>query len=181
MAEAFDELYAENQDPWDLAGSWYEQRKRQVTVASLPKERYSRCYEPGCSIGELTKLLAPRCDGLLAVDSAEDAVRHAQEATRAFGHVRVEQAVLPKELPEQTFDLVVISELLYYLEQQDLLAFLDGVVGRLASGGELVAVHMQARDGCEGGNHWLLAARPELDVVIHHEDERFVLDIFRKQ
>ena len=41
------ELYADGADPW-RAGSWYERRKRAVVLASLPRERYRRAFEPGC-------------------------------------------------------------------------------------------------------------------------------------
>ena len=50
-----------------------------VTVASLPLERYRRCYEPGCSVGLLTRLLAARCDEVLATDAIESAVLQARE------------------------------------------------------------------------------------------------------
>ena len=71
----FDALYLRSSDPWQLASAWYERRKYAVTVAALPRERYRSGLEPGCSIGELTRLLAPRCDRLMAFDFADAAVR----------------------------------------------------------------------------------------------------------
>src|SRR6266498_3776783 len=90
--EDLDRLYAESPDPWDYSGSWHERRKREVMVASLSRQRYRRCYEP------------------LAVDCAAAAVQRAQQATQGFEHVRVERAVLPAQLPDQSFDLIVLSE-----------------------------------------------------------------------
>ena len=49
----FAELYAAG-DPW-RADSLYERRKRAVVLASLPRERYRRAFEPGCGAGELTR------------------------------------------------------------------------------------------------------------------------------
>ena len=72
--EHFDVLYEGSSDPWDLRSAWYERRKYAITVAALPRERYRSGLEPGCSIGELTRLLAARCDRLLAFDFAESAV-----------------------------------------------------------------------------------------------------------
>ncbi len=176
----FENLYTKNPDPWDYAGSWFECRKRQVTVACLPRERYRRCYEPGCSIGELTKVLAPRCDELLAVDCATAAVRYARVATRGFGHVRVERAVLPTELPAGSFDLIVLSELLYYLPEVELPGLLDGVLSRLTIGGDLVAVHARPRPGWDGCDlSHLQCARPELAQLAHLQDESFELDVLR--
>lgn len=37
-------------DPWDFESRWYEQRKYALSAAMLPKPRYRRAFEPGCSI-----------------------------------------------------------------------------------------------------------------------------------
>jgi trans-aconitate methyltransferase len=180
----FVNLYLAKDDPWDVATKWHDQRKYAVTMASLPRERYRRCYEPGCSIGLLSRMLAERCAEVLAVDCVDAAVEQAREVVRDLANVRVETAMLPAGLPEGTFDLVVIGDLLYYLSADDLTALLDGLVERLEPAGDLVSVHF--RDRQEGGNydgfnvHEALAARPELDRVVHHEDEWFVLDVFRR-
>ena len=71
----FDEMYAGGDDPWQLSTRWYEQRKYAITLAMLPRRRYRHAFEPGCSIGTLTALLAQRCDRVTAVDVAEAAVQ----------------------------------------------------------------------------------------------------------
>jgi SAM-dependent methyltransferase len=177
-------LYLAKDDPWDLTTKWHDQRKYAVTMASLPRPRYRRCYEPGCSIGLLTSMLATRCDEVLAVDSVESAVHQAREATRDLPHVRVDQAVLPADLPGGTFDLIVVGDLLYYLSATDLQAVLDGLAHRLEPGGDLVAVHFRDREhggGYDGFHvHAALARRPGLERRVHHEDEWFVLDVLRR-
>ncbi|WP_197059284.1 PIG-L family deacetylase [Cryobacterium sp. MLB-32] len=70
-APFFDELYADRSDPWDVETRWYERRKRALTLAALPRERFGAVLELGCSTGVLTGELARRCDSLLAVDSAD--------------------------------------------------------------------------------------------------------------
>jgi trans-aconitate methyltransferase len=180
----FTGLYLAKDDPWDLATKWHDQRKYAVTLASLPRPRYRRCYEPGCSIGLLTRMLAPRCGELLAVDSIDSAVRQAAQAVREFPQVRVQRATLPAELPDGTFDLMVIGDLLYYLSAGDLDRLLDGLVDRLEPDGDLVAVHF--RDRRHGGNydgfqvHAALTGRSGLDHLVHHEDEWFLLDVVRR-
>ena len=176
-------MYLAKDDPWDLATKWHDERKYAVTVASLPRRHYRRGYEPGCSIGLLTRMLAGRCDELLAVDSVDVAVEQARVAVRDFAHVRVEQATLPAELPGSTFDLIVVGDLLYYLSADDLTALLDGLVERLEPAGDIVAVHFRDR---EAGNydginvHAALLERPDLTPVVHHDDEWFLLDILRR-
>jgi SAM-dependent methyltransferase len=175
-------MYEAKTDPWDTATKWHDQRKYAVTVASLPRERYRRCYEPGCSVGLLTRLLAARCDEILAVDAVPEAVRAAADEVAEFPHVRVEQAMLPADLPDGTFDLIVIGDLLYYLSAGDLAELLDGLAARLDEGGEIVSVHFRDRGGAtyDGQHvHEALAALDGLERVIRHEDEWFVLDVLR--
>ncbi len=73
----FEDLYAKDPDPWRFASSDYERRKYKVTLAALPRGRYARALEVGCSIGGLTQKLAARCDRLLAIDIAEGPLRAA--------------------------------------------------------------------------------------------------------
>ncbi|GAA3346034.1 SAM-dependent methyltransferase [Amorphoplanes nipponensis] len=182
--EHFIGLYLAKTDPWDNATSWHNRRKYAVTLASLPRERYRSAYEPGCSIGMLTRGLAARCDEVLAVDCVAEAVGTARAELRDLSHVRVETAMLPADLPAATFDLIVIGDLLYYLSAADLEELLDGLVQRLEPGGDLVAVHF--RDRLTGGTydgaavHEALAGRPGLARVIQHEDEWFRLDVLRR-
>jgi SAM-dependent methyltransferase len=180
----FTNLYLAKDDPWDLATKWHDERKYAVTVASLPRPHYRSCYEPGCSIGLLTRLLAPRCDEVLAVDSVESAVLQTKAAVREFPHVRAEVANLPADLPDATFDLIVVGDLLYYLSAEDLDTVLDALVARLEPDGDLVSVHFRDRQnpgGYDGFNvHAALTARPGLERLVHHEDEWFLLDILRR-
>src|SRR3989442_1432643 len=115
-------MYMAKDDPWDLATKWHDRRKYAVTVASLPREHYRRCYEPGASIGHLTRLLAERCDEVLATDAIEAAVVQGREVVADRPNVRFERATLPADLPDGTFDLVVVGDLLYYLSAGDLAA-----------------------------------------------------------
>ena len=180
----FTGLYLAKTDPWDVASLWHNQRKYAVTLASLPREHYRSCYEPGASIGLFTRMLAPRCDAVLATDSVEEAVQQARENTADLPNVTVEQGMVPADLPDGVFDLVVIGDLLYYLSGADLDLFLAGLEERLEPGGDLVSLHFRDREN--GGNydghnvHQFLAARPGLTRVVHHEDEWFLLDVFRR-
>lgn len=182
--EHFIGMYLAKTDPWDVATKWHDQRKYAVTMASLPQERYRSAYEPGCSIGLLTRMLAGRCAEVLAVDCVNEAVETAREQVRDLPHVRVEQAMLPADLPDAVFDLIVIGDLLYYLSTDDLEAVLDGLVARLEPGGDIVSVHF--RDRQTGGNydgfhvHAALAERPGLERIVRHEDEWFLLDVLRR-
>jgi SAM-dependent methyltransferase len=120
----FDRMYAAADDPWDLANRWYEQRKYAITMALLPAPRYRHAFEPGCSIGTLTELLAQRCDRVTAVDIADAALATADTRLQARGcrdRVSLIRSSLDAPWPTGPFDLLVLSEVAYYLEA-DLLA-----------------------------------------------------------
>jgi predicted TPR repeat methyltransferase len=177
-------MYEAKNDPWDTATKWHDQRKYAVTMASLPRERYRRCYEPGASVGLLSRLLSARCDQVVAVDCVDSAVEQARENVADLPNVEVARAMLPADLPTGTFDLIVIGDLLYYLSAADLTALLDGLVERLEPGGDLVSVHFRDRQGdsYDGFDvHETLRARPELTRVVRHEDEWFLLDVLRRE
>lgn len=134
----FDDLYAGSEDPWGFTDRWYERRKRALTLALLPDERYRSAYEPGCSIGVLTRELAGRCDRLLATDVASAAVDAARARCADLSQVTVARAALPNDWPEQHVELVVLSEIGYYFAQPEAQEVADRAFG---SARTVVAVH----------------------------------------
>ena len=180
-ATYFAAMYAGAEDPWGFRSRWYEQRKREVTLAALTRPRYRRAFEPGCSIGVLTAALADRCDEVLAADVDECAVSTARSELARHGHVRVERLSVPQEWPDGMFDLVVISELAYYLAPAELDLLLDRAVGSLAPRGSLLACHWRhpVPDYPATGDdvHQRLLARPELSQAVSHVEEDFRLDL----
>ena len=136
--DPFDRVHGDSDDPWDV-DSPYERRKRAVTLASLPAERYGRALEVGCSVGALAVDLAGRCDHLLAIDASQKAIDLATRRTAGLDHVDVRRARIPDEWPEGRFDLVSISEVGYFLDRR-----------------ELAEVIVQARDALTDDGHLLL-------------------------
>jgi SAM-dependent methyltransferase len=139
--EYFEKLYAASPDPWGFETSPYERRKYERTLEVLAHRRYRHALEVGCSIGVFTAMLAPLCNDLLAVDVSEKAVATARERLADFPHVRIEVRTLPEETPEESFDLVVASEVLYYWPEDVMLAALRRFEKVLTPGGALLAVH----------------------------------------
>lgn len=112
----FEQLFAGDGDPWKFKSRWYERRKRALTLACLPADRYARGFEPGCANGELSAQLATRCDRLVVSDGIDEAVALASERLRAQPHVEVRKAWMPRDWPRDKFDLIVLSEFLFYLQ-----------------------------------------------------------------
>jgi SAM-dependent methyltransferase len=176
----FDELYAASPDPWGFAVRLYEQRKYALTLAALPRERYRRAFEPGCSIGVLTKLLAERADVLLASDISPQAVAAACRA-RPPGNVELAVRTVPREWPAGRFDLIVFSELGYYFDRDDLDRFIEQATASLEPDGHLVAVHWRtpvADYPSDGPAVHARLCESRLRHLAHYEDVHFLLDVF---
>jgi LmbE family N-acetylglucosaminyl deacetylase/protein-L-isoaspartate O-methyltransferase len=140
-AAHFEAAYARRDDPWRLASRWYEERKRALTLASLPKARFGSVLEVGCSVGVLTAELAPRAERLLATDLVASAVASARERVADQPQVTVRQHDIRTEVPGGPYDLVVLSEVAYYLTRPELTTLVDRVEQALAGGGTVVACH----------------------------------------
>ncbi|WP_406368497.1 nodulation S family protein [Streptomyces sp. NBC_00647] len=140
-ARYFDDQYARAVDPWHLGERWYDRRKYNLTMAALPRPRYLRAFEPGCSVGVLTELLAARCDQLLSTDRIAAAVEATTRRTSALDHVTVRRMTVPEQWPQDSFDLIVLSELLYYFDPRTRTRLLERSAKSLGEGGHLVTVH----------------------------------------
>ena len=139
--EYFLGVYAASKDPWGFTTSPYEAAKYQTTLAALPRPRYGRAWEIGCSIGVLTRLLSERCDYLLATDVAEEALKQAAERTADQSQVAIKHLRLPDQEPDGTFDLIVLSEVGYYFDREDLGRVKAMLVDRLQANAHLLLVH----------------------------------------
>lgn len=150
-AEYFRSLYAQGDDPWGYRTRWYEQRKRAISAACLPDRRYASAFEPGCAGGDLAAELAPRCDRYLAADLDPTAVAAATRLLAPLPQVEVRRLQLPGGWPPgQRFDLVVLSELGYYLGAAGLAEVARLTVDSLAEGGVVLACHWRHPiEGCE--------------------------------
>jgi protein-L-isoaspartate O-methyltransferase len=139
--EAFEQRYRMDPDPWCFATSSYERERYETTMGALTREHYWNAYEPGCSIGELTARLAPRCARVLATDVSVTAVERARRRCAGLKNVRVECGDLRTVPADAPFDLIVLSELAYYFEASQLEAIALRLADALCTGGSLLAVH----------------------------------------
>ena len=174
----FERLYARSSDPWHLTDRSYERRKYDLTVACLPDREFRRAYEPGCSVGVLTGLLADRCDEVVASDPVLRALELAGERVPGATFMK---GSLPGAWPDGTVDLIVLSEVLYYLSAPDRAATLAAARERLEPGGVLVSVHWRhpfAEAECDGDQ-----VQREIDAlvwlrrVVWHVEDDFTLAV----
>ena len=180
--DRFEQLFRDDTDPWRFRTRWYEARKRALTLACLPQQHYGTAYEPGCANGELAAALAPRCGLLLASDGAEAAVALARERLRACANVRVFRALLPQDWPDEQLDLLVVSELGYFLDDATLDRLAQQAREALLPGGTVLACHWRHPfDGAHRNGddvHAVLAQHLGLPRLLHHIEDDLVIDVW---
>jgi len=135
----FEAKYQSDIDPWQFRSSAYEREKYQATIGALGQARYASALEVGCSIGVLTALLAQRCDALIAIDASETAIAAARKTDIANAEFRV--GTLPSDFPGGSFDLIMLSEVLYYFVEADLRQVAAQCTGALRPNGGIVLCH----------------------------------------
>lgn len=174
----FEAFIARHEDPWGFETRWYEERKRALLLASLPRRRFGSALELGCATGVLTAELAVRCDRVVAVDASAEALRRAASRVPDADFVHL---TLPAEWPEGRFDLVVVSEIAYYWSADDLDVALHRITASLAPGGVLVACHWRDRiEGAplDGGAVHGAISRRGLTRLVRHEEDDFLLGVW---
>jgi SAM-dependent methyltransferase len=182
----FSQLYDAKEDPWGFRTSTYERTKYRAAIEALADRHFQSAFEVGCSIGEMTRLLAPRCDAVLAVDIVEQPLITARTACADLPGVRFLRMRVPGEWPDGTFDLIVLSEVLYFLSPADIAAVADRAAGSLASGGVVLLVNWRghSNDPCTGeeaASLFIQRTQGWLEPRTHLEDAGYRLDLLVRQ
>ncbi len=185
-AAYFRDVYDANDDPWDFETSAYEAQKYAVTLAALPNAHYQHALEVGCSIGVLTKQLAERCTQLLATDVSEKALAQARERCRDISQVTFRQSSFTANVPETDFDLILISEVAYYLSPADWDSEMKHLVAKLRPEAHLVLVHWlpDVHDYPQTGDEVHNTFAKQMDGRMHNvfssRSERYRIDVWEK-
>ena len=185
----FDALYAADPDPFQVRSSFYEQRKIGLILNCLTKPTYAAAWDPACGVGELAARVADRADRVLASDASAQAVHLTRRRCSATKNVDVMQLPLPQRPPDESdpFDLIVVSEFVYYLAKQARQSTLDVLHAASAEGGELVAVHYRhhPQDAYASGEQVHKEIVSGLEPlgwrhVVQHDDRDFIIDVLER-
>ncbi len=182
----FDEVYSANTDPWNFEGSDYERAKYAVTINALTKPLYHNVFEIGCSIGVLSEMIMNKCENLLAVDAVEAPLVKARQRLSAYPNVQVKRMTVPADFGNEMYDLIIISEVAYYLDNAALGMLRKKTMKQLIKGGQLLMVHWTplVHDYPQTGNYvndyFLELDKIELKHLQQQRHETYRLDLFEK-
>ncbi len=180
----FEALYKDKGDPWDFETSAYEAAKYAETLAALPQPRFHKALEVGCANGVLTTQLGPRCDALLSVDVSQTALASARARCADQPNVTIEQRRLPDDAPEGPFDLVMLSEVVYYWDSVDIVRLAAYLLSAVASGGYVMLVHWigetdYPKSGDDAVAELDAALGDRVSIVRSDRHEAYRLDLWR--
>lgn len=111
-------LYAHTPDPWNFVTSTYEQEKFRATKKALSRDHYAAAFELGCGNGELARHLAPACTAYTGLDAVDKALEACREKLPSADFIK---GYYPCPLAPGPFDLIVLSEILYFLGRAELI------------------------------------------------------------
>ena len=139
-------------------------------------------FEVGCSIGVLTRMLAPKCESLLAVDVSRIAVTRARRTCRALRNVTIARMRIPTEWPEARFDLILLSEVLYFLGPADVHTTARQTIGSLLPHGSVMLVNWLGETdypcgGDEAADLFLSATDKDLRLIDQRRTPDYRLDL----
>lgn len=121
--------------------------------------------EIGCSIGVLTRMLASRCDRVLALDVAETALAAARDRCAGLDGVAFHRMVVPGDWPPGHFDLILLSEVVYYLDRDAVARLIQRLRQAVAPGGDVMLVHWT------GETNYPLSGDAAAQMVIDDTDD----------
>jgi SAM-dependent methyltransferase len=164
----FNALYDNAVDPYRFGSNQYETDKYEHTIRLLSGRLYDSALEIGASEGIFTRMIAPHCKSLVAIDVARSAVERARIRLADFDYVSVRQASIPHQLPNGPFDLIVASDVLYYFPKDLLVCISHEIADKLSSDGIFFVLHYLGDTDHElnGGEvHRLLKGHLDLEVI----------------
>ena len=180
-ADHFQRIYRTNSDPWDFQ-SPYEQAKYGRTLGVLGDRRFASALEVGCSIGTLTHMLAPRCDSLLGLDIVEEPLQTARARCADQPQVQFQRMQIPMSWPEQRFDLILFSEVLYFLSTADIDRCVERALASLLPNALIVLVNWlgQSDDptsGDDAAERFIQTSATHLMLRCQERHEGYRLDV----
>ncbi len=180
----FEARYRTDPDPWGYTTRAYERAKYAATLAACGEGPFECALELGGSIGVFTVLLAPRCRRLVSIDAAPTAVAAARRRLAEHPQVEVILGAIPAAVPVASYDLVVASEVLYYLTADELAVALAVLGDRMVAGARLVAVDWRPagpeRPLDAEQVHAALRRQPWLALIRSDATEDYLLDVMER-
>jgi len=179
----FEELYRKKPDPWNYENYEFEKEKYLKTLQMIPGE-VETVWEVGSSEGLFTQLLLEGGKKVLGVEISATALQRAEERLKDYGNrIRLQRLDITREDIDGTFDLILASEILYYLGGKNILLFLEEKFYRhLRPGGYLLLCHFYPSGkiihDIYRENHRF---HEVIEEITHHPHRDYIITLLKRQ
>ena len=116
ISTASDDSSTQNVDPWNYVHSPDDDNRKAILLSELPSNKYQNVLSIGCGSGFITSDLPGR--QIIGIDSSKQAILKASEISSTASSKRVKFIQgsileLPQDVKDKSFDLIVITGVLY--------------------------------------------------------------------
>jgi O-antigen/teichoic acid export membrane protein/SAM-dependent methyltransferase len=150
---AVERMFSRQQDPFGFNRGLERfrfQRAMEILESGADGTRFPRALEIGCAEGDFTKLLADRCETLVAVDLSKIALDRARERCSEFSNVQFAEWDVRQDPVNGPFDLIVATGVLeYILRPSTLKDVRERITAALRPGGFLLLGNTATDNGVE--------------------------------
>ncbi len=134
---------------------------------SRAESKFRHALDLGCSVGTFTAMLSPHCERLTSVDVSQRALDLAK--ARHGDIAEFLRREVPAGWPQGAYDLILFSEVLYFLDAEEIAECANLAARDLMPGGTCVLVNWTGEndlplDGNAAAGHFMA----QLDMAAWH-------------
>jgi SAM-dependent methyltransferase len=135
----FEKLYSGTaRDAWRYEQGEFTRLRFDMLAEMLPQASIGAVLEVGCAEGHFTRILALRAKQVVACDISELAIQRSKQNCLGLRNVQFIRADVRKGLPIGFFDLILCSDVLYYLSKKEAVHVLESFARSLRPGAFLL-------------------------------------------
>ncbi|MBI4063205.1 MAG: methyltransferase domain-containing protein [Elusimicrobia bacterium] len=140
-------VFSRRKDPFKYETSPYETARFNAIETALNGRRFRHALEVGCAEGVFTQKLASCAQRVTALDISGIALKRAGELLKGNSRVELIEGDIREwfNASNRRFDLIILGDILYYLDKSLVQPHLKETIGRLADwlddGGLIILAH----------------------------------------
>ncbi len=154
------------QDAWNYTENPFERERFDLVVNVLSTVRAKKALEVGCAEGHLTRRIASCVDDLMACDIMKEAIDRARANCGDLDNVRFLQTDIRTRWPEEMFDLLVYSDVLYFFSRKEVRQVIRDSARYVPEGGHLLFAN-------EWHSHYRMFTHPSYILEQFHESKHW--------
>jgi 2-polyprenyl-3-methyl-5-hydroxy-6-metoxy-1,4-benzoquinol methylase len=110
----------------------------------------------GVGGGELSKNIDKHCAHITVIDTKEESLNHLPDIMGSENNqvTKIKGSILETNIPDQKYDLIVLSHILYYINESDREQLIDKLSSLLDDNGRIIIVYNDGGDREEIADHF---------------------------